>query len=126
MSRPTGGRLTVPPGFHRGEPGYVLLLERQGGRCAICNEPDGSDGMELVPDHDHTTGRPRGLLCHRCNVGLGMLGDDGAWLRRAATYVDSWRLAHAEERERIRAEHRAARAGVRRSNLYGPNARAVP
>lgn len=123
MTRSNGGRLTVPPGFHRGEPGYTLLLERQGGRCAICGEADGSDGMELLPDHDHHNGRPRGLLCQRCNVGIGFLGDDPALLVNATHYLQMWRLAHADEVERRRAERAARRSSVKRSNLYGPHAR---
>lgn len=53
------------------------LLDAQGGRCAICltTEPKGKHGQFMV-DHDHKTGRVRGLLCHRCNLILGQMGDD--------------------------------------------------
>jgi len=56
---------------------YAALLELQGGVCAICGRPetivDTRRGIvrRLCVDHDHTTNRVRGLLCHRCNVNLG-------------------------------------------------------
>ena len=118
-----GGRLQVPDGFNRGEHGFMVLLEAQGGRCAICGD---QQGMELVPDHDHLSGRPRGLLCSTCNLGLGMLADDPERLRAAIVYVTTWRISHAEQATVERERHKAQHAGVRRSNLYGPNARSVP
>lgn len=59
-------------------------LENQGGLCALCRA-----GGKLHIDHDHTTGRFRGLLCLQCNVALGKLGDDSAGLQRAWAYVSS-------------------------------------
>jgi Autographiviridae endonuclease VII len=49
---------------------YVGMAIRQGGRCAICREE-----RRLEVDHDHTTGRVRGLICHSCNIGLVLLED---------------------------------------------------
>jgi hypothetical protein len=44
---------------------YARLLEAQDGHCALCpNEPK---TRKLHVDHDHGTGKVRGLLCHRCN-----------------------------------------------------------
>ena len=72
---------------------YKVLDEAQNGKCGICGQPEsrlirGRIGP-LVVDHDHVTGRVRGLLCHACNVGIGFLGDSkervGAayrWLER--------------------------------------------
>lgn len=48
--------------------GYDELLERQGGRCAICRSKPKS--KRLAVDHDHATGAVRGLLCSRCNHDL--------------------------------------------------------
>lgn len=55
-------------------------MEReQGGRCAICIEE-----RELVVDHNHTTDVARGLLCHRCNILLGMIETGPAHLIESA------------------------------------------
>lgn len=62
---------------------YQGLLAYQKGVCAICKEDDGRD---LVIDHDHDTGRVRGLLCRGCNVGIGMLGE-GDHLHNAIDYL---------------------------------------
>lgn len=67
----------------------------QGGQCAICGaEPDpGARGpaSRLHVDHDHATGANRGLLCVRCNPGLGYFKDDPALLRAAADYIERHR-----------------------------------
>ena len=53
--------------------------------CKICGKDD--DG-ELCVDHDHNTGKVRGLLCHTCNKGLGLLYDSPKLLRNAITYLN--------------------------------------
>jgi len=63
-----------------------MLLKLQEGRCAICGEPDGLRGR-LVLDHDHETGKLRGLLCDRCNRALGMLRDSTYVLAQAINYL---------------------------------------
>jgi hypothetical protein len=60
-------RLTKRRGIS--EPEYLARLERQGRRCAICGKGCGT-GRRLAVDHDHATGRVRGLLCFRCNTSL--------------------------------------------------------
>ncbi|WP_129141484.1 endonuclease domain-containing protein [Modicisalibacter coralii] len=64
----------------------VRILEQQGNRCGICG---GDSGRGFDIDHDHATGRFRGLICHRCNKGLGLLGDDIAGLEKALAYLRS-------------------------------------
>lgn len=60
------------------------LVAAQGGRCAICNEvPRGV----LCVDHCHRNGRVRGLLCRKCNMGIGLLRDDPELLAQAAAYL---------------------------------------
>lgn len=58
----------------------------QGGHCAICDE---SDDKKLAVDHCHESGRVRGLLCHRCNTGLGSFREDEMWLDLAVLYLQS-------------------------------------
>lgn len=64
---------------------YEQLLKEQDGVCAICkNVPNG----RLCVDHDHEIGWIRGLLCHNCNIVLGLMKDDPKLLRRAAEYLE--------------------------------------
>lgn len=65
---------------------HDALLEKQGGVCAICREPP--EGLWLNVDHDHSSGAVRGLLCNRCNTGLGLFQDDTRTLRAAVEYLD--------------------------------------
>lgn len=68
---------------------YDRLLEAQGGTCAICGVVSGSrSGRRLVVDHNHATGRVRGLLCFRCNTAIGKLGDSVHGLRNALAYLE--------------------------------------
>lgn len=65
------------------------LLAAQDGVCAICKEPIAdSRGYSPHVDHDHTTGRVRGILCMTCNLGIGVFKDDPARLIAAAQYLD--------------------------------------
>ena len=56
---------------------YNTMLESQGGVCKICGNPEtakksnSEDVRMLCVDHDHDTGKVRGLLCTKCNVQLG-------------------------------------------------------
>lgn len=65
---------------------YNDMLEAQAGVCKVCGGPPMHRGTYHV-DHDHETGKIRGLLCHKCNVALGMVGDDIALLHKLAEYV---------------------------------------
>ncbi len=68
---------------------YQRMYDEQRGLCAICHRPAG-DGKKLVVDHCHSTGHVRALLCHPCNVGIGMLGDNSDRIHAAAAYLDSF------------------------------------
>lgn len=66
---------------------FYELLAKQNGRCALClTDKPGGRGRWHV-DHCHLTGKIRGLLCHKCNVGLGHFDDNLALLEKAATYL---------------------------------------
>lgn len=61
---------------------HKKMLDEQGGRCLIC----GSDA-ELHVDHDHKTNVVRGLLCTKCNTGLGLFCDSPELLEAATAYL---------------------------------------
>jgi hypothetical protein len=59
------------------------MYEAVGGRCEICRTAHDL----LHVDHDHLTNVVRGLLCHRCNVGIGWLNDSAQRATSAAKYL---------------------------------------
>jgi len=61
--------------------GQLALLQQ--GRCAICDR-----FAPLFLDHDHDTGAIRGMLCNRCNSGLGLFQDNISALRSAVLYLE--------------------------------------
>lgn len=63
---------------------YESLKAQQGGRCLICKEE-----KKLGVDHDHSTGKVRGLLCSNCNSAIGMLNDNVELLKAAIAYLKS-------------------------------------
>ena len=76
---------------------YGLTLEQveamiaaQNSACPICLEKITAQGKGkncCAVDHDHDTGKVRGILCQSCNAALGSLGDDMATLKRAFDYL---------------------------------------
>ena len=72
---------------------YQNLYNKQLGLCKICNNPEivrilkGRQIRSLAVDHCHDTGKVRGLLCYKCNVGLGSFNDDPKLLIRAINYL---------------------------------------
>lgn len=69
---------------------YEVLIEKQGDSCAICQtmEPGGRHNTWHI-DHDHVTGKVRGLLCWLCNSGLGKFKDDSYLLGKAVKYLEN-------------------------------------
>ena len=68
------------------EDDYKSLLALQEGACGICHKvPEDS---VLSVDHDHQTGKIRGLLCNNCNVAIGLLNDSLDNLRNAYDYLE--------------------------------------
>lgn len=64
---------------------YQEMYAAVDGRCQICN----NHHKTLCVDHDHATGKIRGLLCTRCNFGLGNLKDDVSLLNKAIIYLQN-------------------------------------
>lgn len=69
---------------------FQNLIKEQENKCAICRiDFDGTrTAARPCIDHDHTSGKVRGLLCHRCNTGLGMFKDERELLFAAADYLN--------------------------------------
>jgi hypothetical protein len=61
---------------------YDELLATQEGHCALCES-----NSRLHIDHDHLSGRVRGILCWKCNTALGKLGDTAEAIERVAAYL---------------------------------------
>lgn len=64
---------------------YEAMVIEQDGKCAICRQPD--PRRLLSVDHNHKTGKVRGLLCHSCNVMIGHAKDNPTLLETAAAYL---------------------------------------
>ena len=77
---------------------YDRLFIEQRGRCAICATDDPGSGRgdreHFSVDHDHRTGMVRGLLCARCNLGIGYFHDNPIVLRAAADYLTDFAYTH--------------------------------
>lgn len=74
----------------------VEIWEKQGCSCAVCSTPVRSPaecgaysdrGTASYVDHNHATGEVRGILCNRCNTGIGLLKDSVANLQAATAYL---------------------------------------
>lgn len=63
------------------------LFDAQRGKCAICDDSIALEHRRFAVDHDHQTGKVRGLLCLRCNVGLGHFRDNVTFLKAALNYL---------------------------------------
>jgi Recombination endonuclease VII len=95
------------------------MLGRQGGVCAICKQkPRGT----LCIDHCHATNKVRGLLCDRCNIGLGCFRDSASRLQAAIEYI----VAHIghEDRNRPQRPPKGGNSGKAESRRGRPGCRA--
>lgn len=66
---------------------YDLMFQAQGGCCAICGSASPGKTKYFHVDHNHVTGKIRGLLCMKCNLGLGSFNDNSSLLELAAKYL---------------------------------------
>lgn len=72
--------------YHLTLEGYYTLLEQQDGVCAICGKTCKTN-ERLSVDHNHSTGKVRGLLCRTCNLGIGHFQDSPEILSKALDYL---------------------------------------
>jgi hypothetical protein len=74
---------------------YQLMFKEQNGVCAICGQPEVAIDKRtniiklLAVDHDHQTGKVRGLLCQKCNHGIGNFNDNQVNLQLAIQYLNN-------------------------------------
>ncbi len=66
---------------------YNQLFMKQNGKCALCFKHQKDLKVALAVDHNHHTGKIRGLLCTTCNRAIGLFNDDPSVLQRATTYL---------------------------------------
>lgn len=66
---------------------YESLLKNQNNKCAICKVEYGTTNKKFSVDHCHNSDLVRGLLCSRCNLGLGYFMDDVNLLKNAIEYL---------------------------------------
>lgn len=66
---------------------YKNILSSQNGGCAICETKSHVDGKKLFVDHCHDTGKIRGILCKKCNWGIGLLKDNASLVKKAYDYL---------------------------------------
>lgn len=64
---------------------YGIDINEVPDTCDACGKDNGQ--KSICVDHDHTTGRIRGFLCHGCNLALGCVKDDPALLEKLALYL---------------------------------------
>lgn len=72
---------------------WLTMLVLQDCKCAICTDELYGDKYTHV-DHDHETDAVRGLLCHHCNTGIGLLRDSPDVLRAAISYLEGDSNSH--------------------------------
>ncbi len=65
---------------------YEEILASQNGSCAICGGPPSKTFRCFDVDHDHETGKVRGLLCRPCNIGVGFF--DRGFYEKARAYLE--------------------------------------
>lgn len=67
---------------------YRSLWAKQSDACAVCRIALAAlPAKDIHIDHDHATGAVRGIVCAKCNLGLGQFRDNAVFLLRAALYL---------------------------------------
>ena len=68
---------------------YNEMFTKQNGRCKICSKHQSEIARSLSVDHDHITGKVRGLLCSNCNCVLGLVKDSVDILEKSKLYLQT-------------------------------------
>ena len=66
---------------------YNNMYVEQNGRCKICNRHQSRFSKRLSLDHNHKTGKVRGLLCQACNTSLGLMQENEQSLLKMLLYI---------------------------------------
>lgn len=84
---------------------YEEMLEAHGHKCAICGYSDKSSPKFFpMVDHDHASGKVRGILCSNCNTAIGKMKDNPELLKRAAEYLEHGGFFNGEMADLVRSE----------------------
>lgn len=77
---------------------YHAIFEKQGRCCAICKSEttNAKRPRRFAVDHCHKLNKVRGLLCDRCNRGLGLFGDNVELMETAIRYLATWESEQAK------------------------------
>jgi hypothetical protein len=76
------------------------IFRKQDGKCLICTRQMRLAGIrkgainKAVLDHNHVTGKKRGVICSRCNLAIGLFEDSIELLVSAVVYLQSWKEEH--------------------------------
>lgn len=85
---PRGRNATLKCRYNISESDYNDMFIEQGGRCAICGKHQSKCYKTLHVDHCHETDKVRGLLCGKCNRGLGMFSDSISLFHNVIKYLE--------------------------------------
>lgn len=77
--------------FGMTEDDYYEKLESQNNGCAICRSRFSLSGRHLAVDHDHKTGKIRGLLCNECNTAIGLMKENTDLFYNATVYIEKFK-----------------------------------
>lgn len=69
---------------------FNKMLQAQNNKCASCGKTTEENGKRLCVDHDHKSGKVRGLLCDNCNVALGHLKDNLYNAKCLVNYIEDY------------------------------------
>ena len=98
---------------------YEQMLTDQQGKCWICGWVWRVGKRRLAVDHNHSTGVVRGLLCYRCNKGLGVFQDRADALAQAVKYLQHpWALRNWVTTYKRKRYRRRGRRGMKQLPSY--------